>query len=183
MGRVITFTYGTYNDLQTIKQTWDGYEKTLAAFSYDNTFQLYTNFPGLTLDNVTNGTYVPLLYQVNLLDGTRYNFQYNTYGQVTNIELRGNSFLRSWVSYNLPANTVGAQSDCPRFTQRADWAYDWNAGTVYTNFCFADSPAPCPWTASHSVGKATTPDSTTQREVFDINSIRAFARLIELLCL
>ncbi len=165
LGRVITFNYGAYNDLQTITQTWEGVTKTLVTFSYDNNFQIFTNFPGLTLNNITNGAYEPVLYQVDLIDGTRYNFQYNTYGQVTRIELRGGSFLRSYVSYNLPANVAaGAQSDCPRFTQRTDWAYDWNAGTVNTNFCFSDST--CPWTATHTVGKVTTPDGTTQREVF-----------------
>ncbi|MBI1763267.1 MAG: hypothetical protein HYR56_17725 [Acidobacteria bacterium] len=165
LGRVVTFNYGAYNDLQTITQSWDNLTKTLVTFSYDNSFQLYPAFSGLTLENVTSGQYEPVLYQINFLDGTRFNFQYNTYGQVTRIERRGaNSNLRNWIAYDLPASG-GAPTDCPRFTKRTDWAVDWSPTAGYdTNFCFSDTT--CPWTASHLVGKVTTPDGTTQRVVF-----------------
>jgi hypothetical protein len=166
LGRVITFNYGAYNDLQTITQSWDNLTKTLVTFSYDNNFQLFPAFSGPTLENVTNGQYVPVIYQINFLDGTRYNFQYNTYGQILRIERKGgNNNLRAWTAYDLPASG-GSPSDCPRFTKRTDWAVDWSPTNGYdTNFCFSDT-TPCSWTASHTVGRVTTPDGTTQRTVF-----------------
>ncbi len=168
LGRVINFNYGSFNDLQTITQTWDGMTKTLASFSYDNNFQISTNFSTpISLDNITNGTYVPVVYQINFLDGTRYNFQYNSYGQICRIDRKGaNNNLRSWTTYNLPANAAaGAQSDCPRFTKRTDWALDWSPVNGYdTNFCFSNST--CPWSDTHNVGKVTTPDGTTQTTLF-----------------
>ena len=49
LGRVITFNDGAYYDLQTIIQSWDNITKTLVTFSYDNNFQLFPAFSGLTL--------------------------------------------------------------------------------------------------------------------------------------
>ncbi|MEK7831946.1 MAG: hypothetical protein AAB401_12710, partial [Acidobacteriota bacterium] len=170
LGRVITFNYGEYFELQTITQNWNGLPKTLVTFHYaDET--LYTNFPGLYLDNVTNGQLVSVLSQIDLVDGSRYKFQYNTYLQVNKIErYGGGTFLRAWQSYNLPASHLsGAQTDCPRFTQRTDMAYDWSSG-VATNFCFSDPNAPtsCKWIPDHPWGQVTTPDGTTQKEIFAI---------------
>ncbi|MDX2045009.1 MAG: hypothetical protein SF097_27605, partial [Acidobacteriota bacterium] len=170
LGRVLTFNYGEFFELQTIKQTWNGGpDKTLATFHYaDET--IYTNFQGMFLENVTYGQTIPVLSHIDLPDGSRYKFQYNTYLQVNKIEHYGGlTFLRSWQSYNLPTSHLsGAQTDCPRFTQRTDMAYDWNNG-VATNFCFSDPnhpTKPCAWELNHPWGQVTAPDGTTQKQIF-----------------
>lgn len=161
LGRVITFNYGEFYELLSITQVWNGITKMLAVFHYADQ-AIYTNFSGLYLDNVTNGQLIPVVYQIDLLDQSRYMFQYNTYAQVTKFErYRGQTsnptLLRSWISYNLPPNAqAGAQTDCPRFTQRTDMAYDWSAG-VTTNFSFDSGGA---W------GQVTTPDGTVQKQFF-----------------
>lgn len=166
LGRVINFNYGFFQDLQTITQTWDGVTKTLVTFSYDNSFAIYPSFQNLTLDNITYGQNIPVVYRIDFLDGTCYQFQYNAFGQIKRIERKGaNANLRAWTAYNLPEPAGGQQTDCPRFTQRTDWANDWSPSLGYdTNFCFSNST--CPWSETHNVGKVTTPDGTTQTALF-----------------
>lgn len=44
LGRVIYFNYGSYNDLQTITQTWEGMNKVLVTFNYESNYSIYPNF-------------------------------------------------------------------------------------------------------------------------------------------
>ena len=84
-------------------------ESKLATFDYDSTYQLMYRFTsGLTPDNVTYGQTLPVMYQVTLLDNSRYKFLYNTYGQINRYEKYGGlSFLRAWTQYNLPTYSDG----------------------------------------------------------------------------
>src|SRR5262249_48707553 len=63
---------------------------------------------------------------------------------------------RSSLAYDLPADAGAAQTRCPTFNNRTDWAQDWNPG-VTTTFA-ADSGGA--W------GQVTTPDGTTYKEFF-----------------
>jgi YD repeat-containing protein len=143
LGRNIDFEYyidangvNTHN-LIKIKQVWNGdtaHPHELATFSYlqpDLTIQ--TNFIDeqshpLTINGaVQNGTIIPVLEQVGLPDGSFYKFTYTTWGQVTCIAYYGrDGHERRQVSYNLPQNASVTQMDCPRFTERRDWAENWN---------------------------------------------------------
>jgi hypothetical protein len=176
LGRLITFDYGTvnnnYNMPLRIKQTWNGQEYVWAEFFYaPQPLTIQTNFPGLT--NYAQGASTPVLSGVKLTDGSYYTFEYTSYAQVRAIRYRpvGASCDRSGIIYNLPnVNTTApppepgcfapeaadlgtntAQSDCPVFTKRTDYAVWW--GKFATEF--VTGPA-----TSWSYGQVRTPVTT-----------------------
>ncbi len=175
LGCQILFQYGSFYELLKIQQLWNGVSKDLASFDYDSTYQLMYRFTsGLVPDNVTYGQTLPVMYQMTMLDNSRYKFLYNTYGQINRFEKYGGlNFLRAWTQYNLPTYSDGTtQSGCPGFTTRTDWAYDWSAaGGVATSFLFNQSVAN-PDAASEAAnpnlicGQATAPDGTTYKELY-----------------
>lgn len=166
LGRVITFNYDSYNTLNSITQTWSGQTHTWATFAY-GTQTIQTNFPGLTLSGAMNGNVMSVLTRVGLDDGSTYSFEYNTYCQVKTIRryapnisnpvnFPNDYFQRAYTTYNLPADASAAQTDCPRFTTRTDWAYEWNSGV--TNTYAVD--------ANWAWGQVTLPDNTIYKEFF-----------------
>lgn len=168
LGRVITFNYDTYNHINSITQTWGGQTHTWATFAY-GTQVIQTNFPGLSLFNMSNGYAESVLTRVGLADGSIYSFEYNTYGQVKTIRrylpnianpqsFPGDYFQRAYITYNLPSDGSSPQTDCPRFTTRTDWAHEWNPGAVTTTY----GPA----TPNYSTGEATYPDGTLYKEFY-----------------
>ncbi|MGH9852319.1 MAG: RHS repeat domain-containing protein [Blastocatellia bacterium] len=167
LGRTITFNYDGYATVTSITQTWSGQTHTWATFAY-GTQTIQTNFPGLTLSGASNGSVMSVLKRVGLADGSVYSFEYNTYCQVKTIRryapntsnpasFPNDYFQRAYTTYNLPDNTGPAQSDCPRFTTRTDWAYEWNSGVTST---FA------PATPNWAWGEVTMPDGTVYKETF-----------------
>jgi YD repeat-containing protein len=163
--RIINFNYDGSNRLGSITQNWGGGTHTYARFAYD-AVTIETNFPGLDLVGTANGNTISVLSRVDLADGKVYAFEYNTYGQVTAIECYGpnsadpDNFpddyrLISRIAYDLTADEGAAQTDCPRFSERRDWARDWNDGviTTYTG-------------DGNSWGEVTVPDGTTYKEYF-----------------
>ncbi len=166
LGRVINFNYDGFNHLNSITQSWAGQTHTWATFTY-GTQTIQTNFPGLTLNGTANGEQESVLLRVGLADGSVFKFDYNTYAQVKAIRRyapnNANPTLfpdhyweRAYTTYNLPADSSTAQSDCPRFTTRTDWA--WEAGVTTTTF----GPATPNW----SEGNVTLPDGTLYKEFF-----------------
>lgn len=163
LGRAIAFNYDEYNVLQSI-QLKAG--PVIAQFSYaDNT--LNTNFydqAQLGQYNFSDGMVYPALSQVYLeRDASTYTFDHTTYGQVHRIRHMPdevNNSERSKVVYNLPLAATGypAQSDCPRFTQRTDTAYEWNTAGVNTQFQIT---AP---NSSEICGQVTNADGTVYKE-------------------
>jgi YD repeat-containing protein len=91
-----------------------------------------------------------------LADGSRYNFEYNSYAQVYLVRHYAfDNHQRSYTSYTLPASST----DCPRVSESHEWAENWNsdqeATTTYT------------LALDHSSGQATMPDTTTSyKELF-----------------
>ena len=146
LGRVFTFEY--VNDLPTkIKQTIGGVVRDLVTFGYE-TRTLQPSFQsGLTPLNIWGYAMSdPLSYLkwVGFEDGSKYTFDYTRYGQIKTIRRYapnedGSDFQRSYVTYNLPDNNT-AQTDCPRFTTRTFWAYEWNGG-VTTNYNYDTNAA------------------------------------------
>jgi YD repeat-containing protein len=157
LGRVVNFNYDGYDNLTSITQTWNGQTHQWATFGYGSVYIGY-NFSGLTSYG-PDGSYITVLTQVGLPDGSRYNFEYNnTYGQVSTI--RHYAFDGSELghtTYDLPAST----SDCPRVSARRDWAENWSglngvpaeAITQYRH----DGDGACRMTA---------PDSTVYKEYY-----------------
>jgi YD repeat-containing protein len=134
LGRTLAFNYDTNYRLQSITQLRNGQTHVWATFGY-SALTIGTNFSNATPGDVLGlpATHiVSLLTQVGLDDGSRYNFDYTSWGQVYKIthhaadSTSGNPHPLSYVSYNLPLNNSAAQDDCPRFTQRQDWAENWN---------------------------------------------------------
>jgi len=184
LGREINFTYGPYFEISDITQSrkdenGNPVTVTLAHFGYSD-ITINTNFASSS--SVPNGTVIPMLTSALLADGSLYKFEYTSYGQVKKISHYApqvanpstNSLcapnvtsgcdyrLLSYITYNLPSTNDptnnAVQSDCPRFTSRFDWAFEWNAG-VTTTFAYA---------SDNSWGQATAADGTTQREYFNL---------------
>lgn len=180
--------YQGYFSLSHIKQwrkneTGGDVQVTLANFGYEN-ITIYTNFQGL-LSEVPNGTVLPMCTKVVLADGSLYKFAYTTYGQVKTISHYAPKVtnpdqnnlcpqtetanchyrLLSTINYNLPngMTTDPQQPDCPRFTTRTDWAFEWNSG-VTTQFSYGSGNA---W------GQATAPDNTKLRQFFYVSTSSA----------
>jgi YD repeat-containing protein len=165
VGRVIKFNYDPYYHLSSITQIWGGATHTWASFDYSD-LTIQTNFGGLAVIGPANGEVIPVLTRVITDDGTRHVFVYNSWGQVNAIWRYGaEDNQRAAQTYNFPSASV-TQSDCPRFTTRGDWAYEWlgfNPGdpNSWATTAFAFDPS-----GDGGWGSATTPDGTMHKEVF-----------------
>src|SRR5260370_19150708 len=129
LARTIKFNYGA-DGLNTITQAWTingaAQTHTWASFTYANQ-TIQTTFPGLSVLGPQNGTTIHALTQVLLADGAHFNFDYTSWGQVWKISSYAtDNHLLNYRSYNLPLTGSAAQTDCPRFTERRDWAENWN---------------------------------------------------------
>ncbi|HLG15183.1 MAG TPA: Ig-like domain-containing protein, partial [Blastocatellia bacterium] len=158
LARTVTFNYDVFQNLVSITQTWNGQTHEWATFGYSN-LTIQTNFPTLTVVGPANGTIIPVLTQVGLDDGSRINFDYTSWGQIYKVtQTAADGHQLSYTSYNLPLDAVSAQSDCPRFTERRDWAENWNSGVEVTTFYAFDT--------SGGWGQITAPDGTIYKEFF-----------------
>ncbi|HEX7333219.1 MAG TPA: Ig-like domain-containing protein [Pyrinomonadaceae bacterium] len=132
LSRTINFVYnGT--TLTSITQSWtvngSPVTHTWASFQYRNPdLTINTNFSGLTNLGPQNGSTLKVLSGVTLGDNSRFEFEYTSWGQVWKISQFANDgqTLLNYRSYDLPLNNINPQSDCPRFSQRRDWARYWN---------------------------------------------------------
>ena len=125
LGRVVTFMYDGDNNLQRIRQTWAGLAHDWATFNYGQVLVAPAFGGGLSV-NGPNGNYTTVLTQVNLHDGTYFTFNYNApFAQVNRINhYAADGHLRNYTSYNV--SSAAGQTECPRFTERRDWADNWN---------------------------------------------------------
>jgi RHS repeat-associated protein len=157
LGRTVNFNYDGNNNLSSITQTWSGAQHTWASFTYASVY-LQGNFPGLSV-NGPNNSYITVLKQVWLHDGSRYEFDYTSWGQVNRITKHAaDGHILNYTSYNLPVNSSAGQSDCPRFTERRDWAESWNNGAeVVSHYAVA---------GDGSWSQLTTPDGTVNKMFF-----------------
>lgn len=132
LSRSIKFNYDGSNYLTSITQTWTvagaPVTHTWASFAYSNpnlTFQ--TNFSGVTNLGPQNGSTLKVLTRVTLEDSSRFDFNYTSWGQVWKVSSSAaDGHLLNYRSYNLPLNNSTAWTDCPRFTERRDWAENFN---------------------------------------------------------
>jgi RHS repeat-associated protein len=157
LGREVFFDYDANDNLQAIRQTWAGVVHYWATFNYGQVY-VAPAFGGGLLINGPNNNYTTVLTQVNLHDGTYFTFQYNAaFAQVNRInEYAQDGHLLNYTSYNV--NSSSGQTDCPRFTERRDWAENWNSGNeAVTTYSVA---------SDGSWGQQTTPDGTIYKEFF-----------------
>jgi len=126
LGREITFDYdGDY--LMSITQLWNGKPHYWARFEYYEASEIHTDFQGLTVLGPQNGSTIRTLSKVTLDDDSRFEFDYTYWGQIWKIRnYAADGHLLNYRAYNLPGNWLTPQTDCPRFTERHDWAENWN---------------------------------------------------------
>ena len=153
LGRVITFVYNVDNNLQAIRQTWNGVAHDWATFSYGQVWVAPAFGGGLQI-NGPNNNFVTVLTQVNLHGGSFYTFEYNAaFGQVKKFNhFAPDSHLLAYTSYNVSSSA--GQTDCPRFTERRDWV---EFGVMQTS---AETVTTYAVAADNSWGTVTLPDDT-----------------------
>jgi YD repeat-containing protein len=169
LGRVLSFLYDSNSNLEYIRQTWNGASHDWAHFYYSN-IQLSPSFSNMTV-NAPTSTVTVLTYVV-LGDYSYYVFSYNSYGQVykTDHYATDNRHL-SYTSYHLAVDAngnpqSGAQTDCPRFTERYDWAYAWN----YVNGVETAVTTRYSVAADGSWTQVEMPDGTKHKELFAVTT-------------
>lgn len=142
LDRTITFIYEN-GGLSRIEQTWkqptnpaNQITHTWASFTYANV-TVQPSFNGLTIVGPNNTT-VKALVKVTLDDNSttasqnsHFDFDYTPFGQVWRISnFAADNHLLNYGAYRLPGSPLWtdapAQNECPRFTERRDWAEKWN---------------------------------------------------------
>jgi YD repeat-containing protein len=159
VGRTFIFTRDAGGNLLSIRQKSSGPDKrVLATFGYSD-LVVQTNFPGLKVVGPSSGSTITVLTQVGLPDGTRYQFDYTSWGQVQRITLiAADGHTLAYTLYNLPVDTTLELADCPRVTEMRSWAENANNDReALTRF---DSDPNYEW------GRATLPDGSTRKEFF-----------------
>lgn len=136
LSRTIKFNYDTGGYLSSITQIWNqgtaneqNYE--WASFTYNPSLPIQTNFSNVTNLGPQNGSTLKVLNSVKLNNNSyRFDFDYTSWGQVWKVSnYAADGHLLNYRAYNLPGSQLlatGPQSDCPRFTERHDWAENWN---------------------------------------------------------
>ncbi len=119
LGRVITFNYDGNANLTSITQPWSTGSHPWATFGWGTKTQ--DTFVGNSVVGAPSGTSVPVLTQVSLHDGSRYDFQYTNALQVF--------MIRRYNSVNVErAYTIfdyDTAIDCPRLTTVRVQADNW----------------------------------------------------------
>src|ERR1700752_1735912 len=184
LGRIVTFNYDGSGWLTSITQQWNSSPAPphyWARFTYtDQT--VHINFPGKTVYGPQENNQIKTLTQVKLADDSHFDFSYTSWGQAYKVSAYApDNHLLNYRFYNLP-QTAGAgleHDDCPRFTERRDWAQYWNGDTdgiptgseeALTQFAI---PASASWTmpgATSTVDgmrtQVTAPDGTSNKIYF-----------------
>ncbi|HET6975279.1 MAG TPA: carbohydrate-binding protein [Pyrinomonadaceae bacterium] len=151
LGRVVRFNYPSGN-LDSITQTWNGVTHTWAQFTYQ-TVSISPNFPGLTV--IAPAT-IPALTRVRLADGSAYDFDYTTLGQVSTVHhYAPDGHQLAYASYT----TDNSTTDCPRLTARQDFAENWNNNVATSTSYHVD-----PFVSG--IGTSTLPDGTGLEETY-----------------
>lgn len=165
LGRVITFVYYGDGNLQAIRQTWAGATHDWATFYY-GTVHVQPNFGGGLFVNGPSNNDVTVLTQVTLNKGDYYTFGYNAaFGQVNKIShYNAYGWYLAYTSYNMDSSTN--QTDCPRFTERRDWAQSWNGDTDMIPAANEEALTSYGVASDDSWSKMTLPDGTIYKEFF-----------------
>lgn len=156
LGRVVDFVYDSSGNLQAIRQTWNGAAHDWATFDYGQVAVFPQFASTLSVNGPTNNN-TTILTRVNFHDGTYVTFEYNAaFAQVKRINrYAADGHLLSYTSYNV--SSAAGQDDCPRFTERKDWAENWNNGDeAVTSYSVSGS----------SWSQQTLPDGTIYKEIF-----------------
>lgn len=171
LNRPVSFVYDANNNLQAVRQTWASGQHDWATFTYTDVL-VSPAFGGGLAVNGPNGSNVTVLSRVTLADGSYFTFDYNTaFGQVKRINhYAPNATLLSYTSYNV--NSATGQTDCPRFTERRDWAQNWNGDTDLQPATNEEAVTGFSVDAGGAWTKVTFPDNTVYKEIFETSGWR-----------
>jgi len=181
LGRVITFTYDANARPISVEQDRGGQAHQWATFGYSN-LTVSTGFAGsVGVLGPANGMVISVLTQVGLDDGSRYNFLYNSWGQVYRVERHApDGRLLSYSEYDLQSPTAAQTNggtDCPRFTQRRDFAKDWNGDApAVTTYSVDQSGAQLMKNSQTLAGGAGADTSTTVMQKIGYGAANTFRR-------
>lgn len=168
LARVFTFNYAGGN-LVSITQPWGGQPHVWARFEYEP-LVIQSNFvksDGTPLQAVGNGQTINALKRVVLADQSSYRFTYNTWGQVYKIARHAtDDHLLTYSSYDLPINNGASLTDCPRFTQRHDWAQYWNGDQDGVPAAGEEAINRYTIALDGEMGSVTLPDNTTTNKEY-----------------
>ena len=157
LGRVITFNYDSNANLSSITQVWGAQTHTWATFGW-TAHTMQSSFGTLRVVGTANNTVLPLLEQVGLPDGDRYQFEYTNAAQVQVIRrFRADDTQPFYTVFQYESTTT----DVPRMSQTRVAAENWTSlngvpGEVTTNFA-VDPDGACRMTA---------PDGTIYKEYY-----------------
>ncbi|MDQ3744341.1 MAG: PKD domain-containing protein, partial [Acidobacteriota bacterium] len=161
LGRTISFNYDANANLQTITQTWTvngtAQTHTWASFGW-GTQVLQPGFSSIAAVGTYAGEIIPVINQVGLDDGSRYNFEYTSAGQVNIIHrYSSDSVERSRMTYDYAT----LADDCPRVIDTRVRADNWTGingvpAEVETQFGVEGD-------GSHSMAA---PDGTVYKETY-----------------
>lgn len=176
LARTIKFNYDANGRLTSITQTWGSSTSHIwASFEYVET-TIQTNFTNLTVLGPSNGSKIWTLSKVTLADSSHYDFSYTSWGQMWKVSsFAADNHLLNYRSYNLPLSAAAPQTDCPRFTERRDWAENWNrnvSGVEQEAITAYAAPVAATWAMPDGASKSgmraevTTPDGTVNKIYF-----------------
>ncbi len=182
LDRRIKFNYDASGWLTSITQAWNqgtpaAVTHEWATFTYGNT-AIQTNFGSLSVVGPSGGTTIKTLSRVTFANNSHYDFSYTSFGQVWKISYTAGNELLHYRAYNLPQTASTLQHDCPRFTERRDWARHWNGDTDGTAAAGEEAvtsyaePVSATWTmpgGAQQSGKraqVTLPDGTSNKIYF-----------------
>ena len=178
LGRAINFSYYGDGYLDEITQTWhrevEGSSQPVtethrwAKFYYDDKV-VRTNFAGLTVFGPANDQTIHALTKVKLADDSAFTFNYTTWGQVNQVAgYAPDGRLLNYVSLDLPIDQTTAQADCPRPTERRDWAAYWNGDENGAGASLEEAVTSYgPYNFAGGVAKATAPGGTVHQETYE----------------
>jgi YD repeat-containing protein len=167
LGRVLTFNYDSNNNLLSITQPWGNTTHTWASFDY-TLVPMSFSFSNLSVVGATTNTNLTMLSFITFPDNSTYHFDYNSYGQVYRIRRHApDDHELAHTLYTI--DTSGAQTDCPRVTDRRDAAQDWNSSEdAVTTYAITNSATwTNPETSASETGtlvQQTAPDGTIYKE-------------------
>jgi YD repeat-containing protein len=157
LARMITFNYDVYHNLLSITQLWGAQTHQWATFGW-TAHTMHPSFGSLRVVGMADNAVLPLLMQVGLPDGTRYNFEYTNAAQVSVIRrYRVDNAQTFYTVYQYESTTT----DCPRLSQTRVSAENWTdlnsvPGEVTTYFA-VDPDGAC---------RMTGPDNTVHKEYY-----------------
>lgn len=121
LGRNITFNYDGNANLLSITQNWNGTNHQWVSFGW-TTRTMQSSFTGVSTVGPPNGTVLPVISQVNIDDGSYYQFDYTNSLQVLSITRKSfDNVQRSQTTFTYETPT----SDVPRLSDSRLTASNW----------------------------------------------------------